>query len=44
VDIFVRELIEGKLITNWKNWENKYVDFVSSECSFRQMDFIFSLT
>ena len=29
VGTFVHQFIEGKLITNWKNWENKNTEFVS---------------
>lgn len=27
---FVHQFIEEKLVTNWKNWENKNIEFVSS--------------
>lgn len=43
--LFVHQFIEGKLITNWKNWENKYVELVLKESSFKiDINFIFCLT
>lgn len=45
VDLFVHQFIEGKLITNWKNWENKYVELVPKESNFKtDINFIFCLT
>lgn len=43
--LLVHQFIEGKLITDWKNWENKYVESVPMESNFKtDINFIFCLT